>query len=137
MERRNKQIMFSIVLMSLVFIVSCQQQVDEEKASKLANCLADKNVKEYGAFWCPNCAQQEKNFGKSFQILKDKRVYVECDPRCETDDLPIACRGIKGQPELCLQKSVDKYPTWEFPDGTIEVRVFELDELAQRSGCGL
>ena len=127
----------SILLITFLVVISACNSTPKQNYDKLANCLSEKNVKEYGAFWCPNCAQQEKNFGKSFQILKDKRVYVECDPRCETDDLPIACRGIKGQPELCLQKSVDKYPTWEFPDGTIEVRVFELDELAQRSGCGL
>lgn len=133
---RNK-IIFGAVLFSLIFIASCQQQVDEEKATKLANCLADKNVKEYGAFWCPNCAQQEKNFGKAYQILKDRNVYVECDPRCETDDLPIACRGMRGQPELCLQKEIGKYPTWEFSDSKTEVKVFGLDELAQRAGCEL
>ena len=138
MERRNKQIMFSIVLMSLVFIVSCQQQVDEEKASKLANCLADKNVKEYGAFWCPNCAQQKKMFGNSYQILEDKQVYIECDPRCvknKDGKLPMACNGIEGQPQLCLDKKVEKYPDWEFSDGSRLVGVQELSVLADKAGC--
>ena len=104
----------------------------------LANCLADNDVKEYGAFWCPNCAKQKKMFGDSYQIIYDRNVYVECDPRClknEDGKLNIACNGIEGHPDLCLEKKVDKYPDWEFPDGTRLVGVQELSVIAEKAGC--
>lgn len=126
-----------VLLLALLIIVSACGG-PKQNYDNLANCLAEKNVKEYGAFWCPNCAQQKKMFGNSYQILLDKRIYVECDPRCvrnEQGKLPIACNGIEGQPQLCLDKNVEKYPDWEFPDGTRLVGVQELSVLAEKAGC--
>src|SRR3989344_3840171 len=132
----TKKIFLGLFVFALIFIIGCGQ-VNDPAIDVLANCLADKGVKEYGAFWCPNCAKQEKMFGTSMSILKTKGVYIECDPRCDTsiEDLPIACRGIVGQPELCLEKGVDKYPDWEFPDGSGLVGVQELSVLAEKAGC--
>ncbi len=127
---------------SIIIIAGCSSNSDYSKSAldNLANCLSEKNVKEYGAFWCPNCARQEKMFGDSNSILKQKGVYIECDPRCKKDNqdsLPSACRGIEGQSELCISKSIDKYPTWTFSDDTRLVGVQELSVLAQKAGCSL
>lgn len=112
-------------LLALVFIAACSSsQYPQEKVDGLANCLAEKGVKEYGAFWCPNCAEQKKMFGKSYEILMTRDVYIECDPR-----------GEKEQAELCLEKKVEKYPTWEFPSGEVIVGVMPFEELAQKAGC--
>src|SRR3989344_9047049 len=124
-----------IILLSFI-IVGCTKTADP-KIESLANCLAEKGVKEYGAFWCPNCAKQEKMFGSSFEIIKEK-VYNECDPRCDVEDikdLPIACRGKLGQTELCLQKNINKYPTWEFSNGETLIGVQEFSTLAEMAGC--
>ena|SRR3989338_3369829 len=123
-----------IILLSFI-IVGCTKTTDP-KIDSLANCLAEKGVKEYGAFWCPNCAKQEKMFGSSFEIIKEK-VYNECDPRCDVDikDLPIACRGKLGQTETCLAEKVDRYPTWDFPNGKRLVGVQDFQTLAKESGC--
>lgn len=86
-----------------------------------AQCLTEKNVVMYGAFWCPHCANQKKLFGKSFQYV----TYVECDPQ-----------GKNSQPDLCLQKGVQSYPTWEI-NGTIESGEMPLNVLAEKSGCAL
>ena len=73
-----------LLVLALIFITACSSsQYSKESLDSLANCLADKNVKEYGAFWCPNCAKQEKMFGSGYNILKERGVYVECDPRCD------------------------------------------------------
>jgi len=128
----------SILLITFLVFISACNSTPKQNYDKLANCLAEKNVKEYGAFWCPNCAQQKKMFGNSFQILEDKQVYIECDPRCvknKDGKLPMACNGIEGQPQLCLDKKVEKYPDWEFSDGSRLVGVQELSVLADKAGC--
>ena len=128
----------SILLITFLVVISACNSTPKQNYDKLANCLAEKNVKEYGAFWCPNCAQQKKMFGNSYQILEDKQVYIECDPRCvknKDGKLPMACNGIEGQPQLCLDKKVEKYPDWEFSDGSRLVGVQELNVLADKAGC--
>lgn len=130
------------LLIMVVFIAGCSSSggYSKEKLDSLANCLADNNIKEYGAFWCPNCAKQEKMFGSSHEILRDRQVYIECDPRCVRDsdgDLPQACRGIEGKAEECLENNIDKYPTWVFQDGSRVIGVQELSELASKTGCNL
>ncbi|HLC73483.1 MAG TPA: hypothetical protein VJH20_02495 [Candidatus Nanoarchaeia archaeon] len=127
-----------ILLIIFLVVISACNSTPKQNYDKLANCLAEKNVKEYGAFWCPNCAQQKKMFGNSYQILEDKQVYIECDPRCvknKDGKLPMACNGIEGQPQLCLDKKVEKYPDWEFSDGSRLVGVQELSVLADKAGC--
>ena len=112
-------------LVAFLFIAACSSsQYPQERVDALANCLANKGVKEYGAFWCPNCAEQKKMFGKSYEIIMSRDVYIECDPR-----------GEKEQAELCLEKNIEKYPTWEFPSGEVVVGVTSFEELAQKAGC--
>ena len=135
---RNKLILFGLLTLATLFIVGCSgSQFPKESTDKLASCLVEKNVKEYGAFWCPNCAKQAQMFGKSMSILKEQGVYVECDPRCDNaqDKLPAACHGIVGNPRLCLEKGVDKYPNWQFPNGEKLVGIQDLSQLAATAGC--
>jgi hypothetical protein len=89
---------------------------------ELAQCLTEKGVKEYGTFWCPNCAKQKKMLGDAYQYID----YIECDPR-----------GDDQQAELCIQKGIEKYPTWEFSDGTMLIGTQELNVLAETAGCPL
>ncbi|MBS3149533.1 hypothetical protein J4455_02450 [Candidatus Woesearchaeota archaeon] len=125
-----------LAIISLIIVSGCNKE--KVNYDNLANCLADKNVKEYGAYWCPNCARQKDMFGSSYNIIYERGVYIECDPKCvknEKGNLPMACRGMEGQPQLCLDKKVEKYPDWEFPDGTRLIGVQELNNLAEKAGC--
>ena len=116
-----------IFIVSLLLLAGCSgSKYSKEQLDKLANCLAEKNVKEYGAFWCPNCAKQRKLWGSSYDIIHDKGVYTECDPR-----------GDNEHSQICIDKKVEKYPTWEFADGTVIVGVQDLEVLAQKAGCSL
>ena len=63
-------------------------------------------------------------FGSSYNILVERNVYVECD-----------ARGKNPQSELCLEKNVQKYPDWEFPDGSRVIGVQGLELLAKKAGC--
>ena len=119
------KLLLIIFILILLIIAGCSStKYTKESLDKLANCLADKNVKEYGTFWCPNCAKQQKMFGLSYNIIVERGVYVECD-----------ARGKNPQSELCLNKNVQKYPDWEFADGSRYIGVQDLEFLAEKAGC--
>ena len=74
----------------------------------------------YGTFWCPKCAEQKKMLGSSFQFIN----YVECDARGENE-----------QSQLCIEKKVEKYPDWQFPDESRTVGILSFEELGAKAGC--
>ena len=41
------------------------------KYDAFARCLKDRQVKMYGAYWCPHCAEQKEMFGES---LSSRRI---------------------------------------------------------------
>lgn len=127
------------VMLCVVFLIAACSSIPtypEEQATRIASCLADKKVIEYGAFWCPNCAKQKKMFGNAYPIIEE-HVYIECDPRCDVpqEELPIACRGKQAKTSECLAKNIEKYPTWEFPSGDVLIGVINLELLAEKAGC--
>lgn len=92
------------------------------KYNELAQCLTDKKVEMYGTFWCPYCAKQKKAFGKAFDYI----TYVECDPR-----------GQNPEPDRCLEKKIEGYPTWIFPDGERLTGGQKPEDLARKVNCPL
>ncbi|MBI4177520.1 MAG: hypothetical protein HY516_04080 [Candidatus Aenigmarchaeota archaeon] len=87
-----------------------------------AKCLAEKDAKMYGAYWCGHCANQKKEFGASWKYVD----YVECS-------LP----NKAGQTQICEQAGIKGYPTWEFSDGSRLEGEVSLYGLAQKTGCEL
>lgn len=107
-------------------VVNYEKNTAPDNRGDLARCLSDKGVKMYGAYWCPHCAQQKKDFGSAFK----KVSYVEC--------------AIPGEPQSqapeCKNKNVTSYPTWIFPavNGKEEQRFSgeqKLIYLADKAGC--
>lgn len=90
-------------------------------ADELAECLSDKGVAFYSAYWCPHCKEQKAMFGKSFEKL----VAFECAD-------PVNPRK---QAEVCAQANIRAYPTWEFADGERYEGVLSFEELKRRAGC--
>lgn len=87
-----------------------------------AQCLSDKGVKFYGAFWCPHCQATKKMFGAA----QDKLPYVECSTPDTRSQLPV-----------CTQAGIERYPTWIFADKTRLEGETSLTELSNRTGCPL
>lgn len=87
-----------------------------------AQCLGEKDVIFYGAFWCPHCQNQKKIFGNSAKLLP----YVEC-----------STPNGQGQTEQCKDAGIVSYPTWQFADGTRESKELSLTELSLKSSCPL
>lgn len=117
MAKINK-IFLVIIFSSLILISACSKS--DPKLDNFAKCLSEKNVKFYGAFWCPHCANQKKLFGNSFKYVN----YIECS----TPD------G-KEQLQLCKDAAIKGYPTWEFSDGSRLEGEASFEVLSQKSGC--
>ncbi|MBI2632802.1 MAG: hypothetical protein HYW78_00215 [Parcubacteria group bacterium] len=113
------KIIFLIFIFAVVaFVVIHSRDKKEVRASEFdsfAKCLADKGVVLYGADWCPHCQNQKKEFGDSFQYIR----YIECPQN----------------PNVCIAKGIDGYPTWIFADGTRLDGEQSFGTLAQKSGC--
>ena len=85
----------------------------------LAKYLKNNGVVKYSAYWCPNCLYQSELFGK--QAYKELNV-VEC-----------ARDGKNSQTELCIDKKIKGFPSWEI-NGKIILGVQTLKELSKLSG---
>jgi len=86
-----------------------------------AQCLKQSGAEFYGAFWCPHCQDQKKEFGSSVKYLP----YVECSNPDNT------------QTQICKDKKIEGYPTWIFKDGSQLSGKQELKTLADKTGCVL
>jgi len=92
------------------------------KYDTFAQCLKSKGAVFYGAFWCPHCQTTKKLFGSSVKFLD----YVECS----TPDA-------SAQLQICADKKITGYPTWEFPDGSRLTGEVSLPQLADKTSCVL
>ena len=96
------------------------------KYDTFAKCLKEKGATFYGAFWCPHCQAQKKLFGSSAQYLP----YVEC-----------STLDSRGQLQICKDKKIEGYPTWELADSTrlpIENGAgITLETLSTKTSCPL
>jgi len=88
------------------------------KLDAFASCLKESGATYYGAFWCPNCKNQED--------LASLLPRVECS----TPDS-------RGQLQVCQDASITGYPTWEFADGTRQSGTLPLERLSEATGCPL
>ncbi|MBI5227246.1 hypothetical protein HY988_01540 [Candidatus Micrarchaeota archaeon] len=86
-----------------------------------AQCLTNKEVKFYGTFWCPHCANQKALFGNSMKYVN----YIECSNKDMT------------QTEVCKKANIQSYPTWEFANGTRLTGEVSMEQLSKMSGCPL
>jgi hypothetical protein len=112
----------------ILVVIGTAYYFDHRSAHKydgFAQCLKDRGVKMYGAWWCPHCQEQKEKFGE----MSFKRVpYTECGVPGD----------VKGQNPVCKQDGITHFPTWQFPPtGERVERVFTLEELSDRTGCPL
>lgn len=130
--RRVATILLIAAAFALVYFLGTQSQhvkfiqkaLGQRKYDAFAKCLSDRGVKFYGAYWCPHCSEQKEKFGASI----DEVPYIEC--------------GVKGnlsaKTQVCKDAGITHFPTWQFPPAGERVeRVFELEELRDRTGCAL
>ena len=78
-------------------------------------CIRDR----YSAYWCSHCYDQKQLFGQ--EAVKELSI-VEC-----------AKDGKDSQTELCIEKEIQGFPSWEI-NGAIYSGVKNLNELAVMTG---
>ena len=126
------QVLGAVIVAVIFFVVGSvvviqragrtQPPADAAAVTQLAECLTQKGAKMYGAYWCPHCQQQKKDFGDAFA----KVDYVECSPQGTPQGQ---------QAQVCTDAGVKNYPTWIFPDGSRQTGELSFADLAAKSGC--
>ncbi len=84
------------------------------RALLLADQLAARGARFYGAWWCSHCADQKETLGRE---AFGKLSYYEC-----------AEDGANSQSALCRAEDIKGYPTWKI-DGEYYAGEKDLDEL--------
>lgn len=80
-----------------------------------AKCLTQKGMKMYGSESCSYCRQQKEIFGDSFAFIN----YFSCPTN----------------PQVCTDKGIQGYPTWEDGSERLYRGTQSLSNLSQISGC--
>lgn len=122
MQTKTKFIIFIILVVVLIGGFGLYTGLKPQAPSKLdsfAQCLKSSGAEFYGAFWCPHCQEQKKEFGSSEQYLP----YIECSNPDNT------------QTQVCIDKKIESYPTWIFKDGSILSGKLSLETLAEKTQC--
>jgi thiol-disulfide isomerase/thioredoxin len=121
MTKKNTLIAATLIILSTAVLTACGTDTKvDTKYDALAQCLTEKGVVFYGAYWCPHCLDQKKMFGDSMKYVN----YVECD-----------ARGENAKPEECQKAGVENYPTWTFPGQEKLKGAHPLEELAKKANC--
>jgi len=92
------------------------------RLDSFAKCVASKQAKMYGAYWCPHCADQKEMFESSFQYVP----YVEC-----------GVQGSRDEAQVCKDAGIKHFPTWQFADGELREGTQPLPALGSKTGCSL
>lgn len=80
--------------------------------------LKDKNVKFYGAEWCPHCQKMKQEMGEGTW----KPVYIECNA------------GPRKIAKVCEDAKIEAFPTFELGNGERHVGEMTMDELKKFVG---
>lgn len=109
-----------LILIAVLVAYKMIQNSGPGKYDSFAQCLSDKGVQMYGAYWCPVCKQQKAMFGKSWDYIQS----VECSKPNK-----------QGQTQFCTDRGILSYPTWEFADGEKIEGLRTFEELAEKTNC--
>lgn len=118
----RKMLTWGVIVVVLVGAYAARWYYVNHRYDGFAKCLASKQTKMYGLYWCPHCAEQKEMFGKAFRYVP----YVEC--------------AIKGSRELapaCTAAGVKLFPSWQFGTNPPKEGVFPMEELSDKTGCAL
>ena len=118
--------------------------VTSASPTPFAQCLVEKKVVVYSAWWCPYCFLELKAIDPSFsdrQMMKDAAAIALRFPFLKE------CGGVNPGSLIpnCVPGELNKdtgrtkvgVPTNQLADGTLNIGSMDLEELAEWSGCPL
>lgn len=122
-EKKSNWLTYTVFLILLAGAYLGGRYYRDHKYDSFAKCLASRNAKMYGLYWCPHCADQKAMFAASFRNVP----YVEC--------------ALKDQPGVlapaCAAAGVKLFPSWQFGAAPPKEGVLSLQELSDKTGCSL
>jgi hypothetical protein len=121
---KTKKVILYVVIAALfagAYLAGCYYK--NHKYDSFARCLATKNARMYGLYWCPHCADQKREFGSSFHYVP----YIECASENDPHELTPSCKAA----------GVKLFPSWQFGADRPKEGVLTLQELSQKTGCSL
>jgi hypothetical protein len=121
-SQTKKMFIYGIIAILLVGAFVGVRYYRNHKYDSFAQCLASKQAKMYGLYWCPHCIEQKEMFGASFHYVP----YVEC-----------AIRGSKELAAECKVAGIKLFPSWQFGMEPPKEGVLSLEALSDKTGCSL
>ena len=121
-ETKKKVFIYGIVLIVIAGALFGFRYYRNHKYDSFAQCLAAKQSKMYGLYWCPHCIEQKEMFGEAFHYVP----YVEC-----------AIKGSKDEAPECKAAGVKLFPSWQFGTEPPKEGVLSLEALSDKTGCSL
>lgn len=122
-SKTKKVILYVVIAAFFAGAFFAGRYYKNHKYDSFARCLATKNAKMYGLYWCPHCADQKREFGSSFHYVP----YIECASENDPHELTPACKAA----------GVKLFPSWQFGADPPKEGVLTLQELSQKTGCSL
>lgn len=121
-EQTKKYLTWAGILIVLAGAYFAGWYHNNHKYDAFARCLATKQAKMYGLYWCPHCAEQKEKFGASFHYVP----YVECATKNSSELAP-----------QCKEAGVKLFPSWQFGAEPPKEGILSLDALSDKTGCSL
>lgn len=121
---KNKRILLYVAVLALIAgAYLAGRYYKNHKYDSFAKCLANRNAKMYGLYWCPHCADQKREFGSSFRYV----TYVECASEANPHELTAGCKAAGAK----------LFPSWQFGSDPPKEGVLSLEALSEKTGCQL
>lgn len=120
--KRKRMLIYVGILILFAAAYLAGRYYKDHKYDSFAKCIASRQAKMYGLYWCPHCADQKAMFGSAFKYVP----YVEC-----------AIRGSKELAPECKTAGVKLFPSWQFGMDPPKEGVLSLDALSEKTGCSL
>ena len=120
--KTKRTVTYGVVLILLAAAFLGGRYYRNHKYDSFAKCLASKQAKMYGLYWCPHCIEQKQMFGDAFHYVP----YVEC-----------GIKGSRDEATECKIAGVKLFPSWQFDAEPPREGVLSLEALSDKTGCNL
>ena len=121
--RRRKLIVYGVIVVLVATAFLAGRYYRNHKYDSFAKCLASKQAKMYGLYWCPHCADQKAMFGAAFHYVP----YVECATKDNPHQVTAECKAAGAK----------LFPSWQFGTDPPKEGVLSLEALSDKTGCSL
>src|SRR5439155_5555492 len=73
-----------LILAAIALAIYLWKRPRVSRLDAFAKCLAARQVKMYGLYWCTHCEEQKEMFGSAFQYV----AYIECGAKGSHTEQP-------------------------------------------------